>query len=344
MYFDDIGEIRSQRMENAGIQATEVRCQVAKKKPAAKKQSKKRRTRKPKPGSVLEESVARIQALFDPNAKVTLNEWLEDCYGLEREYDVVVRGVFAGHPGLMVIECKDWKRRVEPGQVNAFNDKSRNVLANFRIMVSKKGFSKPAIELASKSGVGTLSLIPDDPAESGWSIGTTWYAKVHRWEKMQIFVEFDHAAPQLEQFQMEEVLWQGKPVTEFFFKLFSTTYVNVETLGPFNLTMKLDKPRDFMVRGNPYRVKAFHITAERTLKLKRKWVSIHGEGFYDWQKGQVRFPSNSNFTTSYWKSDFSDWDDFEGMIPESNDFFHATLFSALKIRYDEDKVPDLDIL
>jgi hypothetical protein len=50
------------------------------------------------PGVGLEKVVARIQQMMDRNSTVTHNEWLVDRIGLRRQYDVVVRGQFAGQP------------------------------------------------------------------------------------------------------------------------------------------------------------------------------------------------------------------------------------------------------
>jgi restriction endonuclease len=141
----------------------------------SKKQKKKgkgrSRSRKPPPGVGLERTIARIQQLMARGSNVTHNEKLQDRVGNLRQYDVVIRGVFAGQPILGVIECKDHNRKKGPDAVEAFAKKTENLVAHLRMMVSKKGFTERAIRLAKHEGVTCLSLLPNDPAESGFSIG-----------------------------------------------------------------------------------------------------------------------------------------------------------------------------
>ena len=89
-----------------------------------------------RPGTRLEEVVARIQQMMDPNSIVTHNEMLEDRVGNKRQYDVVIRGHFGGRPVLGIVECKDHNRKKGPDAVEAFAKKTDNLGANLRIMVS----------------------------------------------------------------------------------------------------------------------------------------------------------------------------------------------------------------
>ncbi len=61
----------------------------------------KRKRKRDRTGRTLENAVARIEQMLDPNSKVTQNERLADRAGNKREYDVVIRGQFvtaaAGH-------------------------------------------------------------------------------------------------------------------------------------------------------------------------------------------------------------------------------------------------------
>jgi hypothetical protein len=49
-----------------------------------------------KSGRTLEQVVGRIQKLFDPESSVTYRERIINRLGISREFDVVVRGKFAG--------------------------------------------------------------------------------------------------------------------------------------------------------------------------------------------------------------------------------------------------------
>jgi hypothetical protein len=76
-------------------------------------------------GVSLEETVARIQQMMDPESKVTHNEKLVDRVGNTRQYDVVIHERFEGREVLGVIECKDHKRKKGPDAVEAFAKRQR---------------------------------------------------------------------------------------------------------------------------------------------------------------------------------------------------------------------------
>ncbi len=141
---------------------------------------------KDKTGKSLEKAVAKIQQMMDPNSTVTHNEFLTDKLGHSRQFDVVIRGKLGGRDILGVIEYKDWNDKVGTPEVEAFVMKSRYVNANIVLMVSPKGFTAPALALAKHEGVGTLSLLPNDPEDSGFTLGVTWYAKAWRWSQLEV--------------------------------------------------------------------------------------------------------------------------------------------------------------
>lgn len=134
------------------------------------------------PGIDFEKAVAAIQMQIDPTSQVTHNETLVDRLGHARQFDVVIRGTFAGQQMLGVIECKDLKRKVGNPEVEAFIAKAQEINANFKIFMSRTGFSKPALEKCSHYGVQALSLIADDPANRKFFVGTRWTADLTRCE------------------------------------------------------------------------------------------------------------------------------------------------------------------
>ena len=69
-------------------------------------------TGRDKTGKIPENAVGRIQQMLDPESKVTYREKIPNRLVILREFDVVIRGGFAGQPMLGVIECKDWAGKV----------------------------------------------------------------------------------------------------------------------------------------------------------------------------------------------------------------------------------------
>lgn len=150
---------------------------------------------KDKTGKSLEQAVGQIQQLFDPKSTITYREFITNRLGIRREFDVVIRGKFAGHFILGVVECKDWKNKVGTPEIDAFITKANDVNANLRMVVSPKGFTKPALLQAKNAGVGVFSLLPDDPIEAGFSIGLLWYGRAFSWGSFQTWVTFEGEKP-----------------------------------------------------------------------------------------------------------------------------------------------------
>src|SRR5258708_37848946 len=143
---------------------------------------------KDKSGQSLEKAVVRIQRMLDPGSIVIHNEWITDRLGIHRQFDVIVRGTAMGRDYLGVIECKDWDDKIGTPEVEAFVAKAKSVNAQIVLMVSYKGFSKPGLTLARFEGVGTLSLLPDDPVDAGFSVGFLAYALQYEWGDLKISI------------------------------------------------------------------------------------------------------------------------------------------------------------
>lgn len=101
---------------------------------------------KDRPGIAFEKLVATMQTRIDPTCQVTHNENIVDRLGHSRQFDVVIRGMFAAQKMLGVIECQDMRRKVGNPDVDAFATKARDVNSNFKILMSRSGFTKHVLE------------------------------------------------------------------------------------------------------------------------------------------------------------------------------------------------------
>ena len=150
--------------------------------------AKRKKSAKPLPGVTLEKAVAHIQQLMDRNSTVTHNEKLVDRVGNRRQFDVVIRGHFAGMDILGVVECKDHNTKKGPREVGAFAKECEHLNANIKLMVSKKGFTQQALRLARHDGIGCLSLLPNDTHQCGFTVGEWWYGVISRWTDFTLLV------------------------------------------------------------------------------------------------------------------------------------------------------------
>jgi hypothetical protein len=278
-----------------------------KKKPAKKKVGK-----KPNPGIRLEKAVARIQQMLDPDSKVTHNETLTDRLDNKRQFDVVVRGTFAGHAVLGVVECKDHGRKKNPDAVDAFAKKCDNLGADLKIMVSRLGFTKQALKVANHENIRCLSLLPGDYDQTGLTLKVTFYARIWSWADFTLSL-VPH--PDIPDITANDVLLDGKTVLELFDKDLEENYPTYTTLGPVRRIIECGSSLTLDIKGQCVVATALRFKANRICTVKRKEIQYFGDGVYDWQKAKWTVPDRGRVFTEAWKADFSGWDDFSGPIP-----------------------------
>jgi hypothetical protein len=284
----------------------------------AKKQRKKKFTKKrmrPLPGIELEHVVLHLQRLMGPDASAEHDQKIIDRVGNERQIDVLIRGKFAGHPMTGVIECKDHSRKKGLNDIEAFAKKTEHLGAGLRLIVSKKGFTKPALKLAKYEHIYCLSLLPHDSHTFGIEIGEWWYGVISKWTDFMLYVNFADPAQKPELFVAEEVLWQGKPVFNWFKREFFVTYRDRTPDGDATLNLLFDQITNLEIKGQHYPVTALSCSATGVFMKKRKWVTYSGQAFFDWHTGKVNIPPGVKVDTMPVGEDLFLWDDYAGEIP-----------------------------
>jgi Restriction endonuclease len=268
------------------------------------------------PGISLEKTVTRIQQMMDPNSIVTHNEKVVDRVGIERQFDVVIRGKFGGRQVLGVIECKDHSRKKGLDQIEAFAKKTENLRANLKMMVSKKGFTKSALILARHEGIGCLSLLPDNPKLAGFTIGDVWFGKLYSWKLEEMIINFFKDKPASGTFDLGNVKYNGSPVIDWFMKELHTTFGEERILGHHTIANSFSRPRIIEIDGVDYEVLSIAVVVTRHCEKKKKWISWSGDAFYDWHQSELTIPPLGVVRGSVFDTDLSTWDDFDGEIPD----------------------------
>jgi hypothetical protein len=279
----------------------------------ARKKAKK--GQKPLPGIALEKTVARLQQLLDPSSKVTHNEKLKDRTGNVRQYDVVMRGTWAGHSMLGIIECRDHDAPMGPGQVGAFAKQMEDLGATLKIMVSRHGFTDQALTQAVHDHITCLSLLPTDPNITRLSVGSYWYGIVRKWTDCYLSLHFQGPGPKVE-WSYETLLWQKKPVLNWFLNELFTKHKEKEP-GKYRLVLDFPKGLQIELSSIEYVVHGIVCYATLTYTKKRKWVGWTGEAFFDWHKGQIQIPGDTPLISTGVETDIDLWEDYNGDIPES---------------------------
>ena len=283
--------------------------------------------KKENPGISFEKVVAELQRQLDPNSEVTHNEWIVDKLGNRRQFDVVIRGKFAGQDLLGVIECKDLKKKVGTPEVDAFITKANNLNANFKVIVSKKGFTKPALKEALNYGVQTLSLLKKDHPKFKLGVGNFWFVDIYRWSQISITLQFKNEPNEPVNFDAKELSIGGKKVIDWFTNYLIDNHLQEKKLGlVVGLEVKFEKNQVINLGdGQKFECTGLLLGAERTVDKRRKFIGINGTGFLDWQKQQVMYPAGAILTSETVGIDFNDWEVRDSDEIEANGLIHISL-------------------
>lgn len=284
------------------------------------------------PGIAFEKVVAEIQAQIDPTATVTHNEIILDRLGQSRQFDVVVRGVFAGQQMLGVIECKDLGRKVGTPEVDGFVTKAQDINANFKILMSRRGFSKPALAKCSHYGIQALSLKS--------FIGTRWEADITRWGRITVRLHFSNEPSTPVHFNVEDLSIRGKKVLDWFTNYLLDTESETKELGwVVNIAVEFDNPQNVSIgAGCEHLCTAISFMAERVCDQFERLVGISGTGFFDWNSKRATFPPNTQIVSDAVPMDFSQWKPRTDRVKEPTGFLEIRL-EAKSVQFE--RIPDV---
>ncbi|MFO7556017.1 MAG: restriction endonuclease [Desulfobacterales bacterium] len=110
---------------------------------------------------------AQIQRSLSPSAVVTQNERVRGkITGVKRELDIVVRVSSGQFELLIVIDCKDYNKKVDVQDVESFMGKLKDVEANKGALVAAKGYTDAAKKMAKDAGISVYDLV--DAESEDW--------------------------------------------------------------------------------------------------------------------------------------------------------------------------------
>lgn len=302
--------------------------------------------KKDRPGISFEKAVALVQAQIDPAATVKHDEILVDRLGQPRQFDVVIRGTFAGQSLLGVIECKDLRRRVGSADIDAFVTKSQDVNANVRLFMSRRGFTRPALKKCAHYGIQPLSLLGHDPPDAKIFLGTRWEAHQFRWGRIAVTLKYVEEPEESIRFSAELLTIGGKKLIDWFTNYLLKKEDSIKELGwVVGVGFEFSTPQ--MIQFEPgvgHLCRGIEFHAERVCDKFERVVALSGTGFYDWNAGKATFPGGVTIRTEPVPVDFSDWTPVLDGTKSPPGFMNALLVTrAVQFTFVEDAI-DLDPL
>lgn len=109
-----------------------------------------------------EETVYEIQKKLSGNSNVEFNYKVKGkLTNRSRQVDIAMFNNIGGYHIFIAIECKDYSRKVGIEHVESFAQKIEDIGANVGVLISSKGFTKSAINLAKIKKIETKRLIDE---------------------------------------------------------------------------------------------------------------------------------------------------------------------------------------
>lgn len=112
-------------------------------------------------GKEFESIVAAIHKQFNKEATITEDEKIKGKSGKLRQIDVAIRTSVLGYKVFIVVECKDYQKKIGIGKVDELIGKIEDVGADKGILISNSGFTEDAILRANNDNRIQLSSVID---------------------------------------------------------------------------------------------------------------------------------------------------------------------------------------
>jgi len=278
-----------------------------------------------KNGKKYEEAVAEIHKLFSEDTEILTNQYIEDNFGIKREFDIVIKTKACNYDVMGLVECKNHNRKVDIPVVEAFAKKSESVNANFKIIFSKKGFSKNAVKLAEKYGIKPYSLVDNENKELSLKVGWLLYGKTYKFGFVSGKIDTVKDLNLQNPLQHNEPFFRKRNLYELSIKEIVKASTDSEIpVGRYEVEATVDNSskRFVTIRGKRYAFKNFTYTVQVDCELRKRKLPFEAKGIFNWQTKKLELPDQKNNLISVGEfrlDDMQDWDTCKA-IPDDDVF------------------------
>lgn len=116
-------------------------------------------------------------------------------------------------------------------------------------------------------------------------------------------------------YQAEQLLWDEKPVVNWFLQELSTTYLQWVDGSFMTLNIKPSKDVKMKINGDHFGVNEITTVARRVVKNKTCFMRLTGDAFYDWDTQVISVPAKGEVSIHGVDPNMVGWEDYDGDIP-----------------------------
>ena len=258
-----------------------------------------------KAGDEYQDIVGLVREALDPGAVVKTGQWVEGPDG-RRDMDVEVRGTHDGKEQFVLIECKDWKRTVGIGTVDALESKRRDLGADIAAIYSNSGFTQPAQQKARRVGIKLFSALKasDDRIKMSFyrQIVATAYSVDNY--SIRLFFEKGSEVDLPIGWTPKDVYYSNCPLVNYLQNESLELLKNIDSDKNILLVFSFRQPEEFLISSQ--NVKS--IGMEILMKCKKKYVAQEIEenvtlGHYDFFDDNMAIPDKESYIIGNFSQD-----------------------------------------
>ena len=243
-----------------------------------------------KAGDAYQDIVAEVAKAIHPSAEVTKADWVDGPDG-RRDMDVAIRSSIP-EAALVLLECKDWQRPVGIGPIDALESKRHDLGASKALIYSNSGFTKQALQKATRVGIGALSALKAEDTKIKLVLEQEWIAKllsVERWK--WIFYYPDTQAENRDGLDVKDISYNGSPVINWAHGVSKNLLREHESASQIKYLVAFRKPEEFFISGQTVRLTGLGFLCY----CRKSWLSQRVQvdvslGCFDHQQHQVIVP------------------------------------------------------
>jgi hypothetical protein len=270
-----------------------------------------------------QELVGSIESAFDPGAEVTVGEWVEGPDG-RRDCDVSIRGTREGKAYFAFVECKDWRRPVGIGEVDALDSKRRDLGAEVVALYSNSGFTVPAVQKARRIGINTFSAVASGDHRSRVRVNTLVYGRLVRSTNLleQVIEPPGQDLPIPSGLGPADFRFEGESIHNWVVDqlemLIAQHAREFEQSSRMVVQYQFDRVLTLDLGGAPFPVIGMRLELDLSLEWRAKVLEVEAYlGRFDAQTGLLWVPAD--VTMTFQGTDETDWEPVEEPTEEEKE-------------------------
>ncbi len=301
----------------------------------------------PRSGEPYQELVGAVASALDPDATVTVGNWVEGPDG-RRDMDVAIRGTAQGESKFVLIECKDWTRPVGIATVDALESKRRDLGASSAMIYSNSGFTQPALRKAVRVGIETASALAIGDDRVRVKLYREFVAKRKAvrhaaWIVWPLDDENDRLIPS--GYDLFSVFYDGLPVANWLHHVSSELLPDCETDCTIRGKYAFKGATEFSVSGATVVLRGIGFRLDCTVRFVSQTVRPDVSlGHFDHSTNRIVVPSQQFYSfgiidNEAWEETDAGWEDASN-LQEGTFALHLTMLAPVPLQEDFDS-PDI---